>query len=218
MTSEAFNPQSAIAELVAGQAQHLGRKLSFPQKCAAFYALNMGVKPAYVTKAFGVTPGTTSNLKRAGRAPSPDHGNYQGGFRPRYPEIAREFERLGAEAFRNRYYTDDVHTQLMRIKYEAEETGDNRTPQGPNRNADRFSWDKIGAFQCGNSWWRVDWTYGPGGPGWRSTDCLPNGQQPEGQETMYQGLEANDGSGQAPPKPFARSKFAYDGVFKRIHG
>ena len=39
---------------------------------------------------------------------------------PRYPEIAREFERLGAEAFRDRYYTDAIHTQLMRIKYEAE--------------------------------------------------------------------------------------------------
>lgn len=231
---EAFNPKMASAELTEGQEQRIGRKLSFPQKCAAFHALSVGAWPADVAKAFGVTATTVSLLKSATRYRDSTHKTR----RQRYPEVAREYQRLGAEAFRDQYYTEDVHTQLMRIKlarigWMKEQQGDDRTPQGVNLNADKFAFKNFYAFQVGESgWWRIDMTAGDGGPvpwadgniaglggpGYRFIDCDPAGNIEPGGVIPYRGMESQDTTGQKPPKPFTKSKFAYDAIFKMING
>lgn len=136
----AFNSEDATAELIKSYVTSVGPKLSFAEKCAVFHALRQHIPPSIVAKAFGITAATASNIKSAS-------------VRGRYHEVARELERLGELEFRDRYYTDDAHTRLMRVKYKAEVT--DRYLGAPNRKANKFAVDKVGPHKCGNQLWAI---------------------------------------------------------------
>lgn len=99
-------------------------RLSFPEKCAAFYLLRRGFKKNLVALVFGLSPMSATRLSRAD--PEGD----------RYPDVAREYERLGHDAFGDRYYTQDIDDRLWRYVAETPTEGDGAKRKfGPNPNA-----------------------------------------------------------------------------------
>lgn len=202
-----FDPQIALAELVAGQPPHKGRHLSFTEQCAALAALKAGVRTLTVQKAFDITSATASFLKNCEASPN---------GRPRYAKVAREFLRLGDRAFMEKYYTDAVHVKLQRIKYNVAEPGDIRNPTAPSPLARSKAFSDLGSFSQAGEYWRVDWLAngrdGENVPGWYFSHCDQNGQLRE--DSFYQGKEALGGD----PAPYRTSQLAYDAVFKATTG
>jgi hypothetical protein len=209
-----FDAGKAIAELLEGQPLRSGQRLPFHEKCAAFYALQMGVSPRVVMQAFGINAATASHLKHASER--------RRGRQAHYPDVAREYERLGERPFRDRYYNDDVHTRLMRIKYDVAQPGDQRGPRGPSIRANKFSFENYGAFPTKLGPYRIDWMelHGLEGKqyaGWWFIPCNPdtNGDRMEGAD--YQGAETlKEGNPRdEPPRsyrfPFRTSAAAYNG-------
>jgi hypothetical protein len=206
-----------LASLASSQPSGPGRRLSFSEQCAVFHCLKATVKPSVVARAFGVTATTLSLLK-----------NCEG--TNRYPNVWNTYNKLGADEFHRRYYTDEIHQRVKHALYEIEEEINNRERTGPNRSATKFSCvDGASAFRCGDSWWRIDWVRQPegpngpaakdGAPGWYVIDCNPDGSRVDSQyELPYRGREMLDGSGTMPATPFRTSKLAYDAVFKLING
>jgi hypothetical protein len=114
---------NAIDRLNAIQAQlpaaAFEGRLSFPEKCAAYYLIRRGFKQSTLCLAFGVTPVTISRLAKAGG--------------DRYADVMREYSKLGHEAFGVRYYTDDIETRLARWLVNAPSDEDKaRRKFGPN--------------------------------------------------------------------------------------
>jgi hypothetical protein len=111
------------------------RRLTYGERCAAFYALYWGYSRAVVSEAFGIHPTTASLIAdclvydRSGRrrramVSKDDHGNAFGEEPPRidperfrrksvYQDIAREFLELGEPAFGERYITEEARLRLI---------------------------------------------------------------------------------------------------------
>lgn len=99
-------------------------RLSFPEKCAAYYLLRRGFKKSLVALTFNLSPMSATRLARADAEAE------------RYPDIAREYERLGHDAFGERYYTNDIEARLQRNIAEVPTEGDTTKRKfGPNPNA-----------------------------------------------------------------------------------
>jgi hypothetical protein len=114
---------NAIDRLNTLQAQlpvsALAGRLSFPEKCAAYYLIRRGFKHSILCLTFGVTPMTINRLAKAGGA--------------RYADIAREYSKLGHDQFGARYFTDDIETRLARYLAKAPNAEDKaRRKFGPN--------------------------------------------------------------------------------------
>lgn len=133
--NEEFDPLKAIEAMGAYYAdKRRGPKLTFEGRCQVYAALHGGAPQVVVAKAFDLSPTTVSNIASCRdddripvvvevfdgqrihsethmsphlkRKRDPDR-------RPRYPEVAAEFEGMGEEEFIRRYYT---HYTEMRLK------------------------------------------------------------------------------------------------------
>ena len=116
---EAFDPLEALAKRAAASIDGTGRKLTLFDKCAAFACLYGGTKSSVVAKAFGLSSASVSYL--AGCRPiddrkpvtitiddgqrlhsethTPPNLNMRRSSdrKPRYQDVAREFDRLGED-------------------------------------------------------------------------------------------------------------------------
>lgn len=125
-----FNPRNAIKELARLAPQQAGRKLTFARKCGAYAALYNGVSAALVAEEFRLSKTSVSFLAGCREDARTETimtvGDYSETFpnpsltrrkhpdrKPRYQDVAREFNRLGADAFLDRYFTVELHTALI---------------------------------------------------------------------------------------------------------
>ena len=136
--NEPFDPVADLRELARLAPAGTGRKLSFDQKCAAYAALYNGVKLSIVAEVFNLSRTSVSNLAGCREDNRPQStmtvGDYAETFpspsiskraykgrKPRYADIAAEFERLGEDEFTARYYTRAI---AARIRNTIRENGD----------------------------------------------------------------------------------------------
>jgi hypothetical protein len=206
-----FDPMKALVELHSGMPNRAARKLSFPEKCGIFAALQRVPDPekstetktvffprtmsgATVCEAFDVTPTTVSLLTHC--LTSGKH----------YGEVAREFLRLGQLEFCRRYYTPDIHARLSKAKHAIEVT----KPYGPNPRADKYSFKQHGTYAILGDWHRVDWmgekTFpeNPEKRGWYYSVCQEDGTMNE--QWRWTGI---NGVYAEPLLPFETSTKAY---------
>ena len=190
MNDKPFDPLEAIASLRASERPKTGPKLSRAEQCAAFALIKAEFSHAIVGKVFGLSLASVSHLANcATRAP---------GKRWYYPDVEREWRRLGENDFVRAYLTEDIFLKAQRLKLAVGQPSDDRTARGPNPNADRFAFDRYGEFQVGDAAARVDWIDG----GWRFA-FVEEGMFHQGQEAL---------SGEAAP--FGTSGEAFDAAFE----
>ena len=74
--------------------------------------------------------------------------------KPRYQDVAREFDRLGETMFLRTYYTADIDARIERIEQKRPRPGDDRTPFSFNPKADshagvhNFGVNQFGVEEC----------------------------------------------------------------------
>lgn len=109
----------ALDKLIA-EMPPMSKRMLFHDKCAAFYAMERGFSQNMVAKVFGSSSAAMSALAHCLNSPN------------RYQDVAREYERLGREAFGERYFTDEIETrfQVWRVKTQAEALA--VKPRGPD--------------------------------------------------------------------------------------
>ena len=118
--------------------------------------------------------------------------------RPRYQDVAREFDRLGEEMFLRTYYTADIDARIGRIEAGRPKPGDNRTPFSFNSKADshagvhNFGVNQFGVEECIRIVCNQGWMY---------AGCNPDGSKLGEQWNWI--YDDND-------KPFRTSKAAYE--------
>jgi hypothetical protein len=117
-----------LARMMAAMPTIRSGRLSFSDRCAAFYALHIGYPKDLAAKVFGMSPGTMYMLANCLRGERNGVAHYQ--------EIAREFRRMGEENFGERYYTPEIDERLQRYRVNAEKISDARRGRGPNPAAD----------------------------------------------------------------------------------
>src|SRR3974390_3345826 len=126
-----YDPNEAIKVWSDGSSQPqlaYGRKLKFSEKCGILAALVQGARHQVIMKAFGLSRATVSQL-----ATCLNKGAY------RYADVAREYHNFGAEEFRKRYYTEELHWRLMRVRNELPKPGD-VVGRSPDPRASKFSY------------------------------------------------------------------------------
>ncbi len=198
-----ISPVEALAAMVAAEPARAARKLSFYGQCSAFYALHAGASRTLVAKAFGVTQSTVSLLANCLAGPGRD-GKW------RYAGVAEEFNRLGEKAFAERYYTEETHLRLMRIKMNIAEAADQRGSHGPNPNADKYSTANYGVFEIDGDCYRIDWvTREFCGEGWHYAPCDEAGTVDD--PSRYTGHYVEE---TRADRPFRTSAAAYDAVYE----
>lgn len=173
---EAFDPLEALAKRAAASIDGTGRKLTLFDKCAAFACLYGGTKSSVVAKAFGLSSASVSYL--AGCRPIDDRKpvtitiddgqrlhsethippnlnmRRSSDRKPRYQDVAREFDRLGETMFLRTYYTADIDARIERIEQNRPKPGDDRTPFSFNPKADshagvhNFGVNQFGVEEC----------------------------------------------------------------------
>jgi hypothetical protein len=111
MSRATENLERMIAELPPRK----GPRLNFPQQCGAYFALHRGFERTLVAKAFGISVSAASLLANCQRDAS-----------RHYAKVAREFNRLGEIAFGEAYYTDEIDSQILRIRAHRPEPTDIR--------------------------------------------------------------------------------------------
>ena len=99
-----FSPKEALEEFTKNAPPKYGRKLTLSEKCGLAIALR-SVPQLAVRKAFNLSRATVSMLAHA----------LEPG-RPHYQEIREQFVLLGEDAFREQYYTRELHFRLKRVK------------------------------------------------------------------------------------------------------
>ena len=139
------------------------RKLTFTEKCGAFAALYSGVRNQVVARAFGISLQCASKIsgcleydpdpyreeyaigQRADgtfhnpdlEAPAKvlkDHNRNRNPNRHRhYQDVGREFEALGPEEFKRRYYTERTHKRIIVAKLQLRE--ERKTSQRDRRDS-----------------------------------------------------------------------------------
>ena len=102
--------------LTAKQSSHL----SFADACGAFVAIRRGFSQTLVGKAFGISQSGVSKLASCLNNPR------------RYASVAAEFRRLGEQAFRETYFTDDIADRIARFRVGVPVQGDMRRGRAPN--------------------------------------------------------------------------------------
>jgi hypothetical protein len=142
-----FDARAAVRELALLAPAHRGRKLTFARKCGAYAALYNGVANALVAEEFHLSRASVSAL--AGCRDDPrtatviNIGEYSETFpspsltrrkrpdrKPRYQDVAAEFDRLGADRFLAAYFTPQLHRALI---------GRVRAIAGADPNASQFA-------------------------------------------------------------------------------
>lgn len=165
------------------------RKLTFSEQCGLAYALANKLKHAIVAKAFGLSRATVSHLanclERNGR---------------HYPQVRAEYQALGAEAFKLKYYAP-LHWRLKRTKLDL-----NHLPGGEDDIARPAGSDPRAAKYAGpitlddGTRWEIVWRSEP--LGW----AIHNLDLPD----IWHGAEWIPGNEDF--EPFRTSSAAYDAV------
>ena len=198
---EPFDAIKAFAELTAGDADGPGRKLTFFDQCAALALTQSHIKPWIIAKAFGITKVTVSHI-----AGCTKNNN-------RYRRVAQEWRALGQLAFDRKYYTEELHIQVAKVKYDVDGARTRLDRTAPSRLADKKSFRTIGAFPINDEFWRVDWRQWKDFPkqnGWYFSYCKADGTPIEGETKLRAyGAEQPD----ADPIPFRTSGYAYNAAF-----
>jgi hypothetical protein len=137
---------SNLEEMLTELAPSQSRRLTFQEKCAAYYALKRGFPQKLIGKVFGVSQGAACALLKA----SPDSR--------RYRDVAHEFERLGAEEFGRRYWTPEYDDRLGRFRMGQQKTFDQMRGSAPNPTADKYQ----GAHESADGEFHINWVPGKG--------------------------------------------------------
>jgi hypothetical protein len=210
-----FDIDKAVATLrAAAPIQKSGRKLSFTGKCAAYGALHCGAKPYAVAAVFGLSETSISFLagcRTDDRAPLEDLDGglhdlnltrgRRGDRRPRYQDVATEFERLGEREFLRRYLTPSIYERIVAAQSQPKNTAHNFKP---NPNADKLR----GVHDFGEGLWiRVEWI--PPDHGWAWCECEKDGDI---ENNRWKGRELDEPG--KPFTPYRTSKDALDGAKK----
>lgn len=95
--------ENPLADLVERQSIKPKQKLSLADQCSYFATLKLGVSPAVVAEATGLTLQTVCNLR--------DAGEYRYG-QLRYPKVANEYARLGHGEFIHRYINASIRDAI----------------------------------------------------------------------------------------------------------
>ena len=117
---------------------HTAPKLTHEGRCQVYALLYLGQRPDVVSRLFGLSRATVSHLggcrddDRVATTFEMTPGHFetlggpninprQEGRRPRYQDVAREFESLGEDEFMRRYMTESLWSRLQRTKAEMRE-------------------------------------------------------------------------------------------------
>ena len=151
--SEKFNPLEAVAMLRASARSRRGPKLNRVEQYQAFAMIQSGVEHSVISKMFGVSKTTVSHLANCeARALGRIH---------RYPDVFREWVRLGPEAFLEAYVTEDNYIKAQRLKYNVDDGHklDDRNGMhlDSNPRADACAHHMIGELNMGTWRARIDW-------------------------------------------------------------
>jgi hypothetical protein len=151
--SEKFNPLEAVALLRASARSRRGPKLNRTEQYQAFAMIQSGVEHSVISKMFGVSKTTVSHLANCeARAPGRIH---------RYPDVFREWVRLGPEAFLEAYVTEENYIKAQRLKYNVDDGHklDDRNGMHlvSNPRADACAHHIIGELNLGTWRARIDW-------------------------------------------------------------
>jgi hypothetical protein len=154
-----YNPRAALAQLVQGQRERRGRKLSFTDQCAAFCALYDGVDSIVVARAFGISQTAASQiggcLQTDPRPYTIGAGHDENGHViekvlrhrdmnrhrmpdriQRYQRVAEAFNTMGEEAFFAKYFPSEMITKMYDAKHAIEGERSKRIRAGANLEAD----------------------------------------------------------------------------------
>ena len=113
--------------------------------------------------------------------------------KPRYQEVASEFERLGEPAFIQAYFTPHLKARIQNAAHKRPVYGI------PQPGHDQYAFDRFGAFEAGD-WFRIDWI----NEGWLFSTCKPDGSPKWDDRFQYRGDDKE--------KPFASSTAAFNYV------
>jgi hypothetical protein len=151
----------AFEKMLSEGGPGMTRRPSFEKRCGIFYALYMSDKrgsgnkdrltAATIARAFGITPAAASRLARA-LEPRHDGPN-------KFLSIKKEFERLGEQAFGEKYLTQDMHDAIANARRVP-------NPSGPNPASDSYE----GFFNLSPGIVRVMWQDQPT-KGWTYVAC-----------------------------------------------
>jgi hypothetical protein len=222
-----FDPKTALAKLVNSQPDTASRKLPFSDQCAAFYAVYNGVSQHVVAKAFGVTVGTVSKLAGCLDVdPRPTEITVNGdvirrknlnqgrdpGRIARYRRVAEQWHAMGEDAFAERYYTDAIHTRLMKVKYDRDSEALRRARQGSDPAADSCTFKYVGAINVNGDLFRIAWVRNAPTPGWYIGKCQTDGSPAFEDGWLWLGRDRRT-IDEPNAKPFARSEDADDALW-----
>ena len=226
-----FDGVEALAKMARESVDFSQKRLSFADQCAAFCALYHGKLPlSVVAMAFDITKATASLIGGCLRDdPAPfvhvvdvRHGEVLDKIenrdpnlhrsvsrRPRYQAVAREFNRLGADEFTKRYYTDAVHNRISEARRSLRRD-DLRGHAGSNPAAAKFSFKNYGRIPCLDNYYRIAWLKAGVSEfeGWHYSICDENGAAlPMGWDwTAFFDPINNEA------RAFRTSKEAYEGI------
>ena len=119
-----------IAEL-----PRMAKRLTFHDKCAAFYACVRGYPQTRVAEVFGVSSGGISALANCRNTTD------------RYVDVVHEWNKLGREAFGDKYFTDDIATKFSRFEFGVETDEDRTRMHGPDTRARKWG-DRPFTFEA----------------------------------------------------------------------
>jgi hypothetical protein len=116
-------PLEHLDEMLADLPASRGPRMPLSTLCAAFYLIHREFPRPLIAKTFGISEATVALLANCLRADA-----------RRYARVAEEWQKLGAEAFGQRYYTQDVDDRVARIRAGAE-----AKKQGVDVRADKYA-------------------------------------------------------------------------------
>jgi hypothetical protein len=207
-----YDPNEAIKVWSDGLSQPKlawGRKLKFSEKCGILAALAQGAPHRILMQAFDLSSATVSQISTCLNQGS-----------QRYVDVAREWNNLGQEEFRRRYYPEELHWRLMRIKSEAPGPGDIvNAVKGPRKRASKYSFENYGVVSVTTryheTWhWRIDWLKPkPESPeGWYCGQCHDDRGT---HDKLWRGRSLTEQENEdllPEPQPFRTSSLAFDYV------
>ena len=193
-----------------------GAKLTPEHRCQAYAALYQGIAQVLVATAFGLSRPSISalaNCRKDTRGPVtmelPDYNSEgtpilrthivghlnitplrRSERKPRYQDVAAEFDRLGETAFIQTYYTPQLKARIDNAAYKRPVYG------VPQPSANQYAFENFGAFEAGD-WFRIDWR-----DGWFYAVCKPDGSPRWNDELSYRGDNKD--------KPFPSSEAAHN--------
>ena len=216
--TELYDPVEWLKSLNLKAIPSRSRK-PFVVQCAAFYALQSGVRQADVSVAFGMAANTVSKLANCLNRDPRRRVQY-------YQDVAREWERIGeADEFGRIYMTQEYADRLRRLKLGVTQPGDDKRRLGPDPSADKFSWQNIGiatiedtGYDETSRYAKIGWDTRDGVAGWYFIECDRGGfgrEHPKPAELWgTEALALDPFSDDAVRGPFRTSAQAYDAAFK----